>query len=227
MFDLDGTLLDSVPQLHQAVDQALRDCGLPGVSPEQVQTWIGNGADVLIQRAMLRRHEVSPAPDEALFRQVRERFEHHYQAGLATGFTLYPAVRGTLQQLKQAGFLLAVVTNKPSQFVPGLLAEAGLDKLFSLQVGGGCLPVKKPDPAPLLHVCQLLGVPPAASLMVGDSKNDIQAARAAGIPVVGLTYGYNHGEPIAASAPDWILDDFGDLATLLGGHTQGICYDYV
>jgi len=227
MFDLDGTLLDSVPQLHQAVDQALRDCGLPGVSPEQVQTWIGNGADVLIQRAMARRHEVSPSLDEALFRQVRERFEHHYQAGLASGFSLYPGVRSTLARLKQAGYLLAVVTNKPSQFVPGLLAEAGLAPLFSLLVGGGCLPVKKPDPAPLLHVCTQLAVPPEACLMVGDSKNDIQAARAAGIPVVGLTYGYNHGEPIAASAPDWIMDDFRDLAGLLAGHAQGICYDYV
>lgn len=227
IFDLDGTLLDSVPQLHQAVDSALRDLGLPGVSQAQVQTWIGNGADVLIQRAMLRQYVVSPAPDEALFRQVRARFEHHYQAGLASGFSLYPGVRSTLAQLKPAGYLLAVVTNKPSRFVPGLLAEAGLDQLFDLLVGGSCLPVRKPDPAPLLHVCRQLGVPPAASLMVGDSKNDIQAARAAGIPVVGLTYGYNHGEPIAASAPDWIMDDFRDLAGLLAGHAQGICNDNV
>ncbi len=227
LFDLDGTLLDSVPQLHLAVDAALRDVGLPGVSQAEVQTWIGNGADVLIQRAMLRRHEVSPPPDEALFRQVRARFEHHYQAGLTSGFALYPGVHSTLCRLKQAGYLLAVVTNKPSQFVPALLAEAGLDSLFSLLVGGGCLPVKKPDPAPLLHVCQQLGIPPSASLMVGDSSNDVQAARAAGIPVVGLTYGYNHGEPIAASEPDWIMDDFRDLALLLASHAQGICNDNV
>lgn len=227
LFDLDGTLVDSATQLYKAVNLALADAALPAVSEQQVKCWIGNGADLLVTRAILRRHVGAEVPRPPQFAQVRAAFSVHYAAGLHDDIHLYPGVADTLRTLHQAGLQLALVTNKPDEFVPGLLQAAGLDDLFALTLGGDSLPVRKPDPAPLLHVCRQLDVLPAASLMVGDSRNDVLAARAAGMRVVGLTYGYNHGEPIALSQPDWILDHFADLTGLLLGQQQGIEKSYV
>lgn len=218
LFDLDGTLIDSVPQLHLAVDAALQACGLPGATLEQVKQWIGNGADMLLRRAMTHSYEVQDNIDLGLLARVRAEFDARYLAGLDRDFTLFPGVSSVLSQLHAVGYRLAVVTNKPHPFVAPLLAEAGLSSLFDCVLGGDLLPQRKPDPAPLLHVCTQLQVSPARSLMIGDSRNDVLAARAAGIPVVGLTYGYNHGEPIAASEPDWIMDHFCQLGDLLLAH---------
>jgi phosphoglycolate phosphatase len=223
LFDLDGTLIDSVPQLHLAVDAALRACGLPGVSLEQVKQWIGNGADMLLRRAIVQSYDVqsyalNQAIDPALLVRVRVEFDAHYLAGLSRDFTLFPDVQVMLQRLRSAGYRMAVVTNKPHPFVTPLLDEAGLSSLFDCVLGGDVLPQRKPDPTPLLHVCEFLQVTPARSLMIGDSRNDVLAAKAAGIPVVGLTYGYNHGEPIAACEPDWVMDHFCQLGDLLLAH---------
>jgi phosphoglycolate phosphatase len=223
LFDLDGTLIDSVPQLYLAVDVALRACGLPGVSLEQVKQWIGNGADMLLRRAIVQSYDVqsyelNQAIDPALLVRVRAEFDAHYLAGLSRDFTLFPDVQKVLQRLRSAGYRMAVVTNKPHPFVAPLLDEAGLSSLFECVLGGDVLPQRKPDPTPLLHVCERLQVTPARSLMIGDSRNDVLAAKAAGIPVVGLTYGYNHGEPIAACEPDWVMDHFCQLGDLLLAH---------
>ncbi len=215
LFDLDGTLIDSVPQLFLAVEAALLDCGLPGVSQEQVQTWIGNGADMLLKRAIQRRYVLEGEVDAELFKRVRASFDAHYHANLDSNFTLFPGVEVTLQRLRQAGYCMAVVTNKPAPFVEPLLQAANLFALFDMSLGGDLLPVRKPDPAPLLHICDTLQIAPERTLMIGDSKNDVLAAQAAAIPVVGLTYGYNHGEPIAASTPDWVMDEFSQLEELL------------
>ena len=135
-------------------------------------------------------------------------------------YSLYPAVKETLSVLAQAGYSMAVVTNKPDQFVQPLLQSAGIAEFFTYTLGGGRLPVKKPDPLPLHYLCEQFNVQPAETLMVGDSKNDIQAARAAGIPVVGLSYGYNHGEPIENSEPDWVLHRFDELVSLLNAEVR-------
>ena len=215
LFDLDGTLVDSVPQLYLAVDAALQGCGLPGVTLEQVKQWIGNGADILLRRAIQRRDDLQGEMDEALVTRVRQKFDERYLAGLDRDFTLFPGVLATLQRLRSAGYRMAVVTNKPHPFVAPLLQEAGLMPLFDQLLGGDLLPQRKPDPAPLLHVCHTQQVAPERSVMVGDSKNDVLAAKAAGMPVIGLTYGYNHGEPIAVSKPDWVMDHFCQLGDLL------------
>lgn len=215
LFDLDGTLLDSVPQLHLAVDGALKACDLASVTLEQVRTWIGNGADILIRRAIERRYQLEGSVPPELFSRVRAAFDHCYRAGLDKNFCLYPGVVATLQRLRQAGYCMAVVTNKPAPFVAPLLEKAGLADFFDYQLGGDVLATRKPDPAPLLHVCEQLQVSPSRTLMVGDSRNDIEAARAAAICSVGLTYGYNHGEPIENTNPDWVMDNFSQLADLL------------
>lgn len=219
LFDLDGTLIDSVPQLYLAVQKALASKQLPAVSLSQVRDWIGNGADILLKRAICQQYHFTDI-DEELFQQVKKEFDHQYQHGIDRDYSLYPAVHETLAKLKSAGYLMAVVTNKPDQFVQPLLKSARIADFFTYTLGGGCLPVKKPDPLPLQYLCEKFNVKPIETLMVGDSKNDIQAAKAAGIPVVGLSYGYNHGEPIEKSDPDFVLHHFAELVSLLNAEVR-------
>lgn len=214
LFDLDGTLIDSVSQLYLAVQAALNAHQLPAVSLEQVKEWIGNGAEVLLKRAMCRQYHFHDV-DEVLFLQVKADFDHHYHAGIDKDYSLYPFVPETLSALAQAGYSLAVVTNKPDEFVQPLLQSAGIAQFFFSYLGWWTVTCEKPDPMPLHYLCEQFNVKPTETLMVGDSKNDIQAARAAGIPVVGLSYGYNHGEPIENCQPDWVLHRFDELASLL------------
>ena len=216
LFDLDGTLIDSVPQLHLAVQHALTEVGKEKVTLDDVRTWIGNGAAVLLKRAYCRQYQYEEsAIDPAHFQIMKNAFDEHYAKGIDQNFAVYPAVAETLASLKNAGFEMAVVTNKPDSFVQPLLKAAGIADYFSYTLGGGVLAVHKPAPEPLFYLCDKFAVEPNQALMVGDSKNDIEAARAAGMPVVGLTYGYNHGEPIEHSQPDWVLNHFDELAGLL------------
>lgn len=216
LFDLDGTLIDSVPQLFLAVQHALMETSQEKVTLDDVRTWIGNGAEVLLKRAYCRQYHFDDNQiDPHRFQQMKTAFNQHYTNGIHENYALYPAVKETLSSLKTAGFDLAVVTNKPDEFVQPLLKSAGIADYFSYTLGGGVLAQKKPDPAPLIYLCEKFSVQPQDALMVGDSKNDIEAAKAAGIPVVGLTYGYNHGEPIENSQPDWVLEHFEQLADLL------------
>jgi phosphoglycolate phosphatase len=219
LFDLDGTLIDSVPQLYFAVQKALASKQLPEVSLTQVRDWIGNGADILLKRAICQQYHFTDI-DEELFQQVKKEFDHQYQLGIDRDYSLYPAVQETLAKLRSAGYLMAVVTNKPDQFVQPLLKSAGIADFFTYTLGGGCLPAKKPDPLPLQYLCEKFNVKSIEALMVGDSKNDIQAAKAAGIPVVGLSYGYNHGEPIEKSDPDFVLHHFDELVSLLNAEVR-------
>ncbi|MBZ6065623.1 phosphoglycolate phosphatase [Aeromonas schubertii] len=212
LFDLDGTLIDSVPQLALAVNQMLRECGFDEVPEAVVRTWVGNGADTLVQRALAHA-----GAGEALFATARPAFGRYYQACLLEGLEMYEGVAATLARLAAAGYRLAVVTNKPTAFVQPILEALGIAGYFSLWLGGNCLPEKKPHPAPLLHACHELQLSPARTLMVGDSENDVLAAKAAGMRVVGLTYGYNYGRPIADSQPDWVFEHFSGLDTILPG----------
>lgn len=209
MFDLDGTLLDSVPDLAAAVDSTLMLLGRPPAGVARVRDWVGNGAPVLIRRALAGQLDHSAVDDsmadEALALFMRAYAENHELT------TVYVGVVPTLDWLKRQGVKLAVVTNKPEQFVAPLLEDKGLLRYFDWLVGGDTLPRKKPDPAPLLHVMTQAGVSPGESLFIGDSCNDILAGRAAGVPCIGMTYGYNHGRAIEEEEPDLVLDDLRGL----------------
>lgn len=215
-FDLDGTLVHSAPGLAQAIDLALADLQLPPAGVERVSTWIGNGADVMMSRALNWALGREPQPDEQ--RDARALFDKHYAATVEAGSTLFPQVKETLLALHAKGLPLAIVTNKPTPFVAPLLESLGIAEAFTLIIGGDDVIVKKPHPAAIFLVLGRFGVLPSQLLFVGDSRNDIQAAQAAGVPNVAMTYGYNYGAPIADSKPDLTLDSFDELLPLLGLH---------
>ncbi|MGR3806772.1 phosphoglycolate phosphatase [Pasteurella testudinis] len=211
-FDLDGTLVDSLPDLALSINQAFAEIGLPQAPQELVLTWIGNGADVLLVRAL----EWSGANlDEEQIRQLKRRFGFYYGENICNKSRLFPNVKVTLETLKAQGYTLAVVTNKPTKHVQPVLAAFGIDHLFSELLGGQSLLAIKPHPAPLYYLCGKFGIYPKQLLFVGDSKNDILAAHNAGCAVVGLTYGYNYNIPISEAAPDWVFDDFADILTVI------------
>lgn len=230
-FDLDGTLVDSAPGLTAAVDNALYALELPMAGEERVVTWIGNGADVLIQRALtwarqeraaLRAAQGKPSVDHDDIPQaeqqaiLRKLFDRYYGEVAEEGSFLFPAVADTLGALHAKGLPLALVTNKPTPFVAPILASLDIAKYFTVVIGGDDVKNKKPHPEPLLLVAEKLGLAPADLLFVGDSRNDIQAAKAAGCSSIGLTYGYNYGEPISLSEPDYIFDQFNELLPAFG-----------
>ncbi|MDU4842754.1 phosphoglycolate phosphatase [Leclercia adecarboxylata] len=230
-FDLDGTLVDSAPGLTAAVDQALYALELPVAGEDRVITWIGNGADVLMERALTwarqeraiqRAAQGKPGvdhadiPQEEQIRLLRKLFNRFYEETVEEGSFLFPDVAGTLSALHAEGMPLGLVTNKPTAFVAPLLEALDIAKYFSVIVGGDDVQNKKPHPEPLLLVAGKLSLTPDALLFVGDSRNDILAARAAGCPSVGLTYGYNYGESITLSEPDFVFDHFKDLLPVLG-----------
>ncbi len=214
-FDLDGTLLDSVPDLAVAADQAVQQLGFAAVTEAQVRDYVGNGADILIGRALSQSLTVDPQLDDALKHQARELFDEYYAATGHKLSHLYANVKSTLQALHQAGYTLAVITNKPSRFVPDILAQHGIAELFSDVLGGDAFADKKPNPVALNWLLEKHQLTAPQMLMVGDSKNDILAARNAGCRSFGLTYGYNHGEPIANAGPDFVADDIADLLNLV------------
>ena len=215
LFDLDGTLLDSAPDLACAVDATLLDFGHPPAGAERVADWVGNGARALVARALAHAGGLpgEDAVDAALLDRAQQAFLGHYQRHLAVHSRLYPGVEDTLDKLRLCGFALAVVTNKPGRFVPPLLSHFGIGRHFGLVLGGDALPEKKPAPAPLLHCAQAFGLAPSECLMVGDSSADVSAARAAGMPVVCVSYGYNRGRDVAELGPDAVIHH---LAELLG-----------
>lgn len=210
-FDLDGTLLDSVPDLALATDQAVQAVGFAPVSEQQVRDYVGNGAEILIGRALSGSSQISPDLDDEIYAKARELFDHFYQQTGHKLSHLYPAVEQTLTELKNAGFILTLVTNKPSKFVPEVLAKHGLDGYFSDVLGGDSFPEKKPNPMALNWLLEKYHLQPQQMLMVGDSMNDIKAAQNAGCASFALTYGYNHGAPISDSNPDFIADSIADL----------------
>lgn len=209
MFDLDGTLMDSVPDLAAAVDQMLALRGKPAAGVERVRDWVGNGAAVLVRRALagsLHHANVDDAEADAALADFLRCY-----AGDHSRTSVYPGAAEFLSALRAHGIKLALVTNKPERFLPELLAEKGMSDSFDWLVGGDTLPTQKPDPGALLWVMQQAGVSAGQALFVGDSRNDIRAAKAAGVPVVAVSYGYNHGEPIAAENPDLLVDSLDAL----------------
>jgi phosphoglycolate phosphatase len=209
MFDLDGTLVDSVPDLAAAIDKTLLVLGQPAAGIKQVRDWVGNGAKVLVRRALAGSLEHDRVEDKQA-EQALELFMQHYAENHALT-QIYPGVRQTLNWLREQQIELAIVTNKPERFVAPLLEEKGLGGYFRWIIGGDTLPQQKPDPAALLHVMRLAGVESAHALFIGDSRNDVLAAKAAGVQCVALNYGYNHGRPIAEENPAYVLASLVDL----------------
>jgi len=212
-FDLDGTLVDSAPGLADAVDMAFKDFGLPAAGVERLSTWIGNGADVMVERAV-RWAEGDTSPE--FCQKVRDRFHHYYADTAASGSRLYPQVKETLVALKAQGMPMGLITNKPTPFVAPLLNSLDIAEYFTVVIGGDDVTQKKPHPAPMFLMLAKLGLRASELVFVGDSRNDIQAAQAAGCRCVGLTYGYNYGESIALSKPDRVLEHFADLLPTFG-----------
>lgn len=215
IFDLDGTLIDSVPDLATAVNLTLQDLNRATFTENTVRNWVGNGASVLIQRALSGGDEIDKNLSADLVKQALACFFKHYREHTCEKTQAYHGVNDGLIALKNADYTLAIATNKPYEFVPTILQTLGWQDLFSLVLGGDSLPEKKPDPAPLLHICQTLQFSPAQSYMIGDSKNDILAGKNAGMATLGLSYGYNYGEDIREQQPTHAFDNFGDLVTFL------------
>jgi len=215
IFDLDGTLIDSVPDLALAVNHMLTVLDRTAFEEGIIRYWVGNGAQTLIRRALSGSTEIDENMDETLFEKALAVFLDYYGKHLCTTTKTYANVPDTLRALKSKGYRLAIVTNKPFDFVRPILEGLHLNDLFELILGGDSLEKKKPDPLPLLHVCKTLNIPLEASVMVGDSKNDILAANAAEMQSVGVTYGYNYGEDIGVYDPSIIINDFSELLEYL------------
>ncbi|MCC8342413.1 phosphoglycolate phosphatase [Pseudomonas stutzeri] len=215
MFDLDGTLMDSVPDLAAAVDKMLMLLGREPAGIERVRDWVGNGSRVLVRRALAGQLEHDGVADE-LADEALALFMQAYAGGHELT-AVYPGVRDCLDWLRERRVKLAIITNKPAQFIEPLLEEKGLAGYFDWLVGGDTLPQQKPDPAALFWVMDKAGVAPSESLFVGDSRNDVRAAKAATVRCVALTYGYNHGEPIADEQPALVLDDLRELVASVPG----------
>ncbi|MFQ3787693.1 phosphoglycolate phosphatase [Halomonas sp. A29] len=208
-FDLDGTLVDSVPDLTAAVDASLGELGLPVAGEVRVRDWVGNGSLKLMERALT--FALGEKPGEGVLARAHEAFLEHYGRDPGSRTCLYPGVRECLDALRARGLTLTLVTNKPFAFIRPILAQFGLEEHFALCLGGDSLSQKKPDPAPLLHVAAHFGQPPSACLMVGDSRHDMAAGRAAGFHTLAVPYGYNHGEPIRDSRPEALVDSLAEL----------------
>jgi len=201
MVDLDGTMVDTMGDFDVALNAMLADLRLPPVRRDFIEATVGKGSEHLIRQ--LLAHVGAPP---SRFDEAWARYTHHYLAVNGEHSTVYPGVVEGLQKLADAGLALACLTNKPSAFAVPLLQRKGLSRFFRHVFGGEAFARKKPDPLPLVKTCEALGVPPPAALMIGDSSNDAAAARAAGCPVVLVSYGYNHGQPVREVPADGYLD---------------------
>ncbi len=213
LIDVDGTLVDSVPDLAYCVDEMMKRLGRPTHGEASVRNWVGNGVERLVRRALIGQLDGEPSDQD--FARAYPIFLELYAENTSKRSCLYPGVREGLDYLQSRGYPLGCVTNKAAQFTLPLLKDLGIYDAFGIVVSGDTLPVKKPDPGPLLHAAQHFGVAPQDALMLGDSKSDVAAARAAGFQIVCMSYGYNHGEDIRSYSPDAVIDSMAELATLL------------
>ena len=217
MIDLDGTLIHTAPDLAACANLMLADLGRAAYPVETVMHWIGNGVPRLVKRALTG--ELWAEPDDWLFKEALPIFERHYAAHVSVLSRPFPGVVEGLQRLKARGFHLACITNKAEAFTLPLLRDLHLDKYFELILSGDSLPKQKPDPLPLLHACKHFGITPDHGVLVGDSSTDVKAARAADMPVICVTYGYNHGHDIRESHPDAVVHSLTELDAYLQPYT--------
>jgi len=215
IFDLDGTLINSALDLALAINHMLETLEYETFSEKTIHGWVGNGALTLVKRALLGKRELEDTLDVDYVEKALKIFLDYYENNLCHATVPYPNVIDTLNVLKEKGYILSIVTNKPFKFVAPILEGLNMDGLFEFILGGDSLEKKKPDPLPLLHVCKTLDFNIKETLMIGDSKNDILAANSSGMDSIGVTYGYNYGEDIAVHAPTAIINHFSELQKLL------------
>lgn len=216
IIDLDGTMLDTVPDFHVAINRMRAELGLEAITAEQIKNMVGKGSENLIRSVLSLDHD--DAAVEQHFAAAMDAYQRHYLAINGHHSTLYPDVAAGLTELKDAGIRLACVTNKPLAFALPLLKLKELDGYFEVIYGGDSFAQKKPHPLPLQKACEYFGLPPHQVVAIGDSSNDAQAARAAGCPVLTVPYGYNHGESIQDTDSDGIVDTLLHAAELINAH---------
>lgn len=215
--DLDGTMVDTMGDFSAALNRMLNELALPSIASAEIERMVGKGSEHLIRSVLnhvMAQENIADVAmkTEAIFPAAWSSYQRHYLDINGSCSAVYPGVVQGLDALRAAGLPLACLTNKPLAFARPLLQAKGLDLYFSQVFGGDSFERKKPDPLPLIGTCQALGTEPVRTLMLGDSSNDAQAARAAGCPVLLVTYGYNHGQPVRAVDADGFVDSLAELA---------------
>lgn len=213
LIDLDGTLIDSVPDLAYCVDEMMKQLDMPIRGEAAVRNWVGNGVQRLTERALI--NAVDGMPDQNLMDKAYPIFLELYKHNYSQRSCVYDGVKEGIAWMQEQGYRVACVTNKAEAFTVPLLKDKALYDLFELVVSGDTCAEKKPHPMPLLHAAKALGADPTKSLMLGDSRSDVKAARAAEFNIFCMTYGYNHGEDIRDYNPDVIMDSFMELPDYL------------
>jgi phosphoglycolate phosphatase len=211
--DLDGTLVDSVPDLAYSVDKMMQVLLLPAHGEDKVRQWVGNGVEKLVHRALT--NDLNGHADDELFAKAYPLFLDIYRQNTCKRSQLYAGINEGLAWLTAQDYTLACVTNKAAQFTEPLLKDLAISDYFGLIISGDTLPKKKPDPMPLWHIAEHFNINPCDALMVGDSQHDVKAARAAGFQVVCVSYGYNHGEDICLAQPDAVIDSLIEIKDLI------------
>ena len=213
MIDVDGTLVDSVPDLAYCVDQMMIELGMKERGEKKVRHWVGNGIPKLVERALTNDLEASPL--KKVFDVAYPIFLDLYADNTAARSCLYAGVKEGLDYLKSKKYHLGCVTNKAAQFTHPLLKTLGIFDDFKIVISGDTLAKKKPDPLPLIHAASYFNISPQECLMLGDSVSDVKAARAAGFSIICMSYGYNHGNDIADESPDLVIDSMSQLREYL------------
>jgi phosphoglycolate phosphatase len=214
LFDMDGTLVDSVPDLAISINDMLVELDRDRATQDDIRGWVGNGALVLVKRALAGCRDIDEI-EESLALEGLDIFLRYYTQNLSALTRPYPTVVETLIALKARGYKMAIVTNKPYRFIEPILKIWEIDGIFELYIGGDTLSQKKPDSMMLEYVCEKLGYSIEESVMVGDSKNDIIPANSLGMDSIAVTYGYNYDEDISIYSPTYIVDSFGDILRFL------------
>lgn len=213
LIDVDGTLVDSVPDLAWCVDAMMRELGLPERGEARVRHWVGNGVERLVKRALI--NELDGEPDEAQYNKALPIFQDLYSENTSKRSCLYEGVSEALDFLKTTGVRIGCVTNKASQFTLPILKDLGIADYFEIVICGDMVERKKPDPMSLIQAAEQLETAPEASLMLGDSMSDVKAARAANFGIICMSYGYNHGEDIRDYNPDAVVDSMAEIKNII------------
>ncbi|MBP6561891.1 MAG: phosphoglycolate phosphatase [Neisseriaceae bacterium] len=211
-FDLDGTLIDSVADLAAAANHMRSALNLAPLPSDTITAYVGDGISTLVHRCLT--DSTDGQAEASLWQQGFTLFIQHYYAHLTDLTQIYPNVLTGLELLKSEGYPLVVITNKSERFAIKAITDLGMSDYFSLIIGGDTLPEKKPSPTPILHACEVLNILPAELVMVGDSGNDILAAKAAGTPVIGVNYGYEDMYELSqndATKPNLVIEKLTQL----------------